>query len=108
VISKSLNLYLLTFVGNINVEALTQIYNAAPEVNFAEPNGLFGGQNFWTPTPLGGGVWQWEINDGWCDCFDGCDCHRFWIFETDAEGNIEFISVDEIGLPWCDFNGDTC
>ncbi len=107
-ISKGLNLFLLTFVGNINIEALALIYDTAPEVNFAEPNGLIGGQNFWTPTSLGGGVWQWEIDDGWCDCFDGCDCHRFWVFETDAAGNIEPVSVDEIGLPWCDFNGDSC
>lgn len=107
-ISQSINLFLLTFVGDINVEALALIYDAAPEVNFAEPNGLIGGQNFWTPTSLGGGVWRWEIDDGWCDCFDGYDCHRFRVFETDAACNIVPISVDEIGLPWCDFDGDSC
>ncbi len=101
-------LYVLTFAGNLNVEALVQVYSGAPEVDFAEPNGIIGGQNVWTPTDLGGGVWQWQVDDAWCDCFDGCDCHRVWIFETDAEGNIQTIGVQEFGFPWCNFKNDTC
>lgn len=105
VISKSLNIYLLTFVGNLNVEALAEIYVEAPAVNYAEPNGIIGGQNFWVPTPLAEGVWRWDIDDGWHDCFDGCDCHRVYVIETDAKGNVEIIDIQEWGPAWCDFGG---
>ncbi len=102
-ISKFLNLYLLTFAGNLNVAALAAVYEEAPAVDYAEPNGIFGGQNFWEATPMKGGVWRWNIDDGWMDCFDGCDCHREYVIETDAEGNVEIISIQEWGQPWCDF-----
>lgn len=95
--------YVLTFAGNLNVVALGTIYTAAPEVQFTEPNGLLGGQNYWTPTDLGGGVWRWEVDDGWWDCFDGCDCHRYYVFETDSPGNVTRISYQEQGWPWCEF-----
>jgi hypothetical protein len=97
------NVVLLTFAGDINVERLATIYTAAPEVQFAEPNGLIGGQNFWTPVPLGGDVWQWSVDDGFLDCFDGCDCHRLYVFQTDGLGNVTLISYQEVGQPWCTF-----
>ncbi len=102
-ISQGLQLYLLTFADKLNIEALSPIYEPAPNVNYAEPNGLFGGQNFWEPTDLGGGVWRWDIDDGFLDCFDGCDCHRLYVIETDAAGNVTLISFVEQGLPWCEF-----
>ena len=97
------NWWVITFADNINILALIPIYTEAPAVNFAEPNGIIGGQNFWTPTDLGGGLWQWVIDDGWHDCFDGCDCHRVYTIQTDAKMNIEVISIEEFGQPWCDF-----
>ena len=103
VISPRLHLYLLTFTGKINVEALTAIYEQAPEVQYAEPNGIIGGENFWVPTPLGGNVWQWDVDDGFWDCFDGCDCHRLYVFQTDGQGNVQLISYQEVGAPWCVF-----
>lgn len=95
--------HLLTFAGKLNPVALVPIYAALPDVNFAEPNGLIGGQNFWEPIDLGGGVWRWEIDDGWHDCFDGCDCHRFYTIEVDAAGQVTIISIEEFGAPWCEF-----
>ncbi len=74
----------------------------APEVQFAEPNGLIGGQNFWTPTDHGS-HWIWEIDDGWQDCFDGCDCHRLYTFRTTAGGSISLIGYEEFGVPSCEF-----
>jgi hypothetical protein len=95
--------YVITLAGSINVEALAGVYMRLAEVGVAEPNGLIGGQNTWAATDLGGGVWRWDIDDGWHDCFDGCDCHRVYVIETDAEGNVEVIDVSEFGLPWCEF-----
>lgn len=99
------NWWVITFDGKINIKALIPIYTEAPAVNFAEPNGLIGGQNFWTPTDLGGGLWEWEIDDGWLDCFDGCDCHRVYTIQIDAKGTLEIISIEEWGAPWCEFGG---
>jgi hypothetical protein len=99
------NWYLLTFADDLNIPALTGIYMDAASVLFAEPNGIIGGQNFWEATKLKGGLWRWDIDDGWLDCFDGCDCHRVYVIETDAKGNVEIISIEEWGQPWCDFGG---
>lgn len=95
--------HLLTFAGKLNPEALSPIYAALPDVNFAEPNGLVGGQNFWEPTDLGDGRWQWDIDDGWHDCFDGCDCHRYYTIETTDQGDVTIIEITEAGAPWCEF-----
>ncbi len=97
------NWYVLTFADDLNIPALTSIYMEAASVLFAEPNGIIGGQNFWEATPMKGGTWRWDIDDGWLDCFDGCDCHRVYVIETDAKGNVQIISIDEFGQPWCDF-----
>jgi len=97
------NWWTLTFAGDLNVVALGQIYMQAPSVNFAEPNALIGGQNFWMPSELAGGYWLWEIDDGWWDCFDGCDCHRLYTFRISAGGNIWLLDYQEAGMPWCEF-----
>ncbi len=95
--------WVLTFARNLNVLALGAIYVRVPEVEYADPNFMIGGENFWQPTPLTGGVWQWDIDDGFMDCFDGCDCHRYYVFETDTAGNVTLISYQEVGMPWCVF-----
>ena len=99
------NWYVLTFADDLNIPALTSIYMEVASVLFAEPNGIFGGQNFWEATKLKDGIWRWDIDDGWHDCFDGCDCHRVYVIETDAKGNVEIISIEEWGQPWCEFGG---
>ena len=95
--------WVLTFAGNINVPALAQVYMQAPEVQFAEPNGLIGGQSFWTPTDHGAS-WIWDVDDGWHDCFDSCDRHRLYTFRTTAAGGISLLSFEEFGAPWCEFD----
>lgn len=99
----SLNLYTLRFPRMLNPEAMAVIYDQSPEVDYAEPNGFIGGQNFWTPTPRSGGVWQWNVDDGFMDCFDGCDCHRVFVFQTTEAGTVTLVSYDEFGAPWCPF-----
>jgi hypothetical protein len=95
--------YVLTFAGNLNVERLAVIYADAPEIQFAEPNGFIGGENFWTPTPLTGGKWEWFVDDGFLDCFDGCDCHRYYTFITTDTGHVTLTNYQEQGMPWCEF-----
>jgi hypothetical protein len=95
--------YVLTFAGKINVEALMQQYAALQEVNFAEPNGLVGGQNYWVPTDLGNGKWRWDIDDGFHDCFDGCDCHKVYVIMVDGPGNLTLSSYQEFGQSWCEW-----
>jgi hypothetical protein len=96
--------YTVNFAGKINVERLAQIYQANAGVSFAEPDGYIGGQNFWRPTIMGGGIWRWSIDDGFTDCTDGCDCHRYYVIDTDEPGNVMLISYTEQGQPWCVFN----
>ena len=95
--------YVLTFPQALNVPALAQLYQALDEIEFAEPDGLIGGQNFWVPMPMKGGVWRWEIDDGFHDCFDGCDCHRVYTIDTFPDESVELIEYEEFGAPWCEF-----
>jgi len=97
------NWYNLTFASNLNPEALGVIYAATPEVEFADPNGLVGGENTWTPTDLGGGLWQWVVDDGFLDCFDGCDCHKVYTFQVDAGGAVTLTDYSQWGQSWCVF-----
>ena len=99
------NWYVLTFADDLNILALVGVYMEAVSVLFAEQNGIFGGQNFWSPTPLNDGIWLWNIDDGWTDCFDGCDCHRVYTIQTDAKGNVDIMNIEEFGQPWCEFGG---
>ncbi len=94
---------LLTFPGKINVPVMAMEYAALDAISWAEPNGLFGGQNFWTPTDMGGDLWEWHVDDGWHDCYDGCDCHREYTFEVDGSGTVTLTDYFEWGMPWCEF-----
>jgi hypothetical protein len=73
------------------------------DVTSAEPNGLVGGQNFWTPSLLINNNWRWTIDDGFLDCFDGCDCHRAYVMDTTTAGAVNLVSYQEYGQSWCDF-----
>ncbi len=95
--------YTLTFASKFNAEAMSSIYAALAEVTIAEPNGLIGGQNFWTPVDNGDGTWTWTIDDGFLDCFDGCDCHKVYTFETDGKGGAKLVNFQQFGQSWCDF-----
>ncbi|MCA9311157.1 MAG: hypothetical protein KDA21_08120 [Phycisphaerales bacterium] len=93
--------YLVTLPGRVNVVCLGGIYQQLAEVSSAEPDGIIGGQNFYTPSLLLSGNWRWDIDDGFWDCFDGCDCHYVWAFETDDAGNVTLIDATQFGQPWC-------
>jgi hypothetical protein len=99
--SGGVDYYALTFAGKANMEALSAIYSNLPGLSFAEPNGFIGGDNRWTPTDMGGGVWKWNIDDGFMDCFDGCDCHRVYDIDIDAAGVVTLVNYEEWGMKWC-------
>ncbi len=92
----------LTFCDNLNAPLLAAEYASLPEVNWAEPNWMIGIDDYITVTPLGG-TYRYEIDDGFWDCFDGCDCHRLWVLDVDAEGSVSLISYAEQGWPHCEF-----
>ncbi len=95
------SMHVIQFPGHVNMAAMAQLFANLPETAWAEPDGLVGGQNFYVPTNLGGGEWHWWIDDGWHDCFDGCDCHIYYEFKTDAEGNVTLLNKTQQGQSWC-------
>lgn len=95
--------YVVHYPGRMRIPVLTGFYETLPEVGFAEPNFLIGTDDHITVVPGPDGVWTYHIEDGFHDCFDGCDCHIFWIFEVDPKGNVEQTSLQCSGLPWCTF-----
>ncbi len=95
--------YIIDFPGRINVLAAAENFNHAPNVSNAQPDSLLGGENFYTVQILLNGNWRWTVDDGSIDCFDGCDCHRIYVFETTPEGDVELISFNQFGPSYCDF-----
>jgi hypothetical protein len=97
----------LTFCDNVNALALATIYTAVPEVEAAEPNFIFGTDNRITISTVAP-TWRYEIDDGFHDCFDGCDCLRAWVFDVAPDGDVQFVSYSESGLSWCVFDPAPC
>jgi hypothetical protein len=88
------DVYVLHFPHALNAPALAILYTGLDSVEHAQPAATGGRSNFWVPTSLGGGVWRWDIDDGFCDCPAGCYCHRFFVFEVDGDGVVELISFE--------------
>jgi hypothetical protein len=98
--------YVITFPGRINVEALAVLYVDLPEIASADPDGLIGGSNDWEPLWLlsPDNRMHWHIDDGWHDCFDGCDCHEEYDIQTNDVGDVELIDFQQWGWSWCEFD----
>lgn len=92
----------LRFCDNLNAPVLAPDYAALPAVRWADPNWFIGHDDYITISVIGT-TYRYDIDDGFTDCFDGCDCHRYWVIDVDASGAVTLISYDEVGLPWCDF-----
>jgi hypothetical protein len=92
----------LTFCDHLNAYLLDLIYEALPEVDWAQPNYLIGTDDQIAVSILGT-TYRYEIDDGFHDCFDGCDCHRFWTIDVDLAGTVTLVSYEEWGWSWCDF-----
>lgn len=99
--------WVLVFAGDVNVPALAASYAALPDVVVAEPNFWSVGENTFRPTDLGNGTWVWDIDDGFVDCVDGCDCHRMYLIETHAEGGVMLLGQNKQGAGWCGFHPPT-
>ncbi len=92
----------LTFCDNLNPAVLAAEYAALPEVQWAEPNYWFGTDDQITVVDLGD-AFRYSIDDGFLDCFDGCDCHRDWVLDVSTGGTVTLVSYEEWGMPWCEF-----
>jgi hypothetical protein len=99
--------YVLTFCDTLNAPVLSSIYEGLSSVDYAEPNGLFGTDDKITIAILGT-TWRYTIEDGFTDCFDGCDCKRLWIIDVDASGVPALVNFNENGAPWCVFPKTAC
>jgi len=93
---------LLTFCDSLNLPLLAPIYEALAAVTWADPNWLIGIDDYITIDVIGA-TYRYNIDDGFWDCFDGCDCHRYWVIDVDQAGNVTLISYREYGMPWCQF-----
>ncbi len=94
--------YVVHFPGRLKTPLLSLDYAALPEVQFADPNGLIGTDDH-IQIQTGEDAWTYDLDDGFHDCFDGCDCHIFWTFTVDSAGNVDEVSRNCTGLPWCEF-----
>lgn len=82
--------------GYVNIPLIGALYAAAvEEVMYAEPNYCIGGvngvRNIWTIENAGGGFWNWSIEHGFQDCFDGCDCMVLYDAISDEAGEQTFV-----------------
>ena len=96
-------MHVIQFDGQANMTAMAQKFAAAPETAWAEEDFIWGGDKFWHATPLANGWWLWDIDDGWHDCFDGCDCHIYYTIRISEAGQVVLVSQTEQGMPWCAF-----
>lgn len=92
----------LSFCDHLNANVLGPIYAALAAVEFAEPNYLIGMDDQITVAALGG-TYRYTIDDGFLDCFDGCDCHRVWVIDVSLFGSVTLVSYQEYGQSWCEF-----
>jgi hypothetical protein len=94
----------LTYCDNLNAEVLALEYAGLPGIDWAEANYAIGIDDYITIQVLGT-TYRYHIDDGFWDCFDGCDCHREWMIDVDDSGTVTLVSYNEWGMPWCDFGG---
>ena len=92
----------LTFCENLNAPVLAGEYASTPGVMWADPNWWIGHDDYIDITPAGT-TYRYSIDDGFWDCFDGCDCHRLWEIDVDLSGVVTLISYEEVGWSWCEF-----
>ncbi len=97
--------YVVHFPGRLNIPLLGNEYTALSEVQFADPDSLIGGNDIIDIVTSGGpdGTWTYDIDDGWLDCFDGCDCHAFWLFDVTGDGEAINTFMQCAGASWCEF-----
>jgi hypothetical protein len=95
--------YVLELPGKLNVPRLAALYAALAPVSIANVDGIVGQENYWTPEDRGGGTWRWTVDDGFYDCFDGCDCHTYYRFDINEIGTVVLLERWQEGMPYCVF-----
>jgi hypothetical protein len=97
------NWYLLKLPGKLNVHRLAAEYSSLDAVSSATVDEIVGQENYWIPEDRGDGTWRWSVDDGFYDCFDGCDCHTSYLFDVDKAGNVVVVDRKQYGAPYCVF-----
>lgn len=107
-ISATLDIWVITFCDNLNIVTLFPEYSALPEVRYAEPNWMIGdGDNI--EFELIGTTLRYTIAHGFGDCPSGCICSQQWVLEVDLDGNLNFVSYNELGSSsYCAFEEIGC
>jgi hypothetical protein len=95
--------YVVRYPGRMRIPLLAQEYVTLSEVTFAEPDALVGTDDRIEVSIGVGGSWTYDIDDGFLDCFDGCDCHINWSFEVSEDGDVQELSMVCSGFAWCEF-----
>lgn len=104
--------YLLTFCDNINADELASIYEALPEVVYAEPNFVVGCVDEIIVSVMST-TYSYRMVEGWAnpdDMFPGCNCWMIWEFDVEEGGALDWISYNEQEDGWwyCPFGDFPC
>jgi hypothetical protein len=96
--------YVIFFPGRMRIPLLANHYAALPEVEFADPDSLVGTDDRIEIAMLidPPGAWRYTIDDGFHDCFDGCDCHVVRTFTVSADAEVTLDNLNCFGFDWCD------
>lgn len=75
---------------NLNLEALSAIFEKIPGVDHANPTGIIG-DGFNIYASIFSNYIQLKYYYGWDDCYSGCKGKRYWIFNVYYDCSVEFV-----------------
>ncbi len=104
----------LSFPARMNMNVLTDLYDPYLMSNLSSissPNDISGLDDYIRVISVSGSpglltakvdtTFCYEFEDGWLNCFDGCDCKEVYTFETDDSGEVAFVgSVFDFPFGW--------
>lgn len=81
------NWVVLYFKDKLHPRRLAGLYAGLPGINYAEPNGQYGGSSNVYPLQTIRGI-SYLFREGWGDCFSGCIYNRYWYFVVELNRHI--------------------
>lgn len=82
----------------LNLKALTKLFEKINGVRYAEENGYFGGNHFLFATDMKG-YWEFSFTFGWGDCPSGCISKHTWKFKVLPDGVVEYAGSSGTPIP---------